>query len=1275
MNNFLSPRQALNKAFLKLNITWDEIGLFREHFLDLFQKIESADREESCKNFVRDFLNKIYYDSNHFISIKKDLDFVIYTGKNDKCSIGVIAEFKHPNNKAEMPKIDQLNVKSLQQLLLYFLQERITHKNLEIKHLIVSNCYEWFIFDAQEFERLFINDKNLVKQFTDYTEGGLSIKDTKDFYKDIAKPAIAAVESDLEFTYFDLRNYQGIVEKATVENSLDETEEKKLIELFKIFSPEHLLKLPFVNDSNSLNKEFYNELLHIIGLTEIKQGSKKLIERKPKKNRNSGSLLESAIRELENLGKLSRLIKPECYGETTEERLFNVALELVITWVNRILFLKLLEGQLIRYHKDDESFGFLNIAKIKNFTALNLLFFSVLARQSANRPEVLQERFPMVPYLNSSLFEPTDLEMEMIVIGNLNGEVLPVFPTTVLKDRGGQRLTGQLDTLQYLFDFLNAYNFGSDGSGGIQKESKSLINAAVLGLIFEKINGYKDGSFFTPGFITMYMCRETIRRAIVQKFNEVKNWNCATFNELKEDLDSDIKKSGDRVITRNEANKIINSLKICDPAVGSGHFLVSALNEIIAIKQELGILQDKTGQTLSRYEIKVENDELAITNSDGDFFEYNPKNTESQRFQETLFHEKQTLIEGCLFGVDINENSVKICQLRLWIELLKNAYYRTDKELETLPNIDINIKRGNSLISRFPLDGDLGAALRKNNLDVVTYRNAVQTYRNAINREQKWEMVKLIESIKGNFKTTLFGTDPNKTKLRQLEGEVYNLENQTSLFEESKADKKAREKKIVKLNNEIDKLKADIEEVESGRLYENALEWRFEFPEVLNNQGDFLGFDVIIGNPPYVSIQDLTQNDKNAVSYYRNIFQSAQQGNFDIYILFLEKLSSLTTKNSASSLILPSKFLTTDYGQIIRQYLLNNKLISEIVDFESYQVFDMATTYTCIVFIDKQEKFFLQFFKTIPFKILEQEAIKYPKLYADLLDRTWIFDDNQVVDIVAKIKYNSISLKDIPCKMSRGSSTGNDKIFVLTENNNKLINGYGEEVEIETNFLIKPIYATDFNRYLFKSNSDNHLIFPYDSNSQNYQLLREDFIKVNYPKAYQYFLNNQMRLQQRKQSNIWYAYSAARSLKNHLTADILVPVLADRGVFTLNLQDSQYTLMAGGGFSINVHNKAVDKRFLLALLNSKLLFFVLCRESNKFRGGYITCTKQYFENLPIKIVSPTSQQSFIRLVDQILITKKSDRNADTTTLEQEIDRLVYELYGLTEEEIAIIENS
>src|SRR5690554_490332 len=230
-------------------------------------------------------------------------------------------------------------------------------------------------------------------------------------------------------------------------------------------------------------------------------------------------------------------------------------------------------------------------------------------------------------------------------------------------------------------------------------------------------------------------------------------------------------------ISKPSLHEVINSLKICDPAVGSGHFLVSALNEIIAIKNDLKILQDKDGKSLNRYEIAVVNDELTITDEDGELFEYNPNSKESQRVQETLFHEKQTIIENCLFGVDINPNSVKICRLRLWIELLKNAYYIQDADsntsaLQTLPNIDINIKCGNSLISRYDLDADIAKALKKSKWDIEMYRIAVSSYRNATSKEHKREMEKLIATIKHDFESEVAQGDKRLVRLNKLKGEI-----------------------------------------------------------------------------------------------------------------------------------------------------------------------------------------------------------------------------------------------------------------------------------------------------------------------------------------------------------------------------------------------------------------------------------------------------------------------------------------------------------------------
>ncbi|MEY4866216.1 MAG: hypothetical protein RLY64_470, partial [Bacteroidota bacterium] len=943
MNNLkeLKPRKALNKAFLKVKPNRSEIEGFKTNLIALLDRTNDTESEEFHKNLVSDFLKKTYYDPNHFINTKGRNDLVIHNGNSAKNSVGVIIEAKKPTNNAEMISSKKLNTKAFHELVLYFLRERITHKNLEVKHLVATNINEWFVFESELFEKLFAQNKGFVNQFEDFEAGRLSGKTTDFFYKAIAEPFIASISSEINYTYFDIREYE------TPLRNNDAKDDNQLIALFKLLSPEHLLKLPFTNDSNSLDKRFYSELLHIIGLKETKEGGKKLIERNKAGERHSGSILEDTIIQLDSLDKLSRLEKPNQFGNTQQERLFNVALELSITWINRILFLKLLEGQLINYHKGDKSYAFLNTHHLKEYDDLNSLFFQVLARKIADRNEDVLKVFAKVPYLNSSLFEPTELEHNTLFISNLKDDkTIPIFSQTVLKDQQGKKRSGNITTLQYLFEFLEAYDFGAEGGAEIQEDNKTLINASVLGLIFEKINGYKDGSFFTPGFITMYMCRETIRKAVVQKFNETKEWHCKNWDDLYEQIEFNT------IEGRKEANSIINSIKICDPAVGSGHFLVSALNEMIAVKNDLKILQDRDGKRLKEYQVEVVNDELIVTDDEGELFEYHPSSKDSQRIQETLFHEKQTIIENCLFGVDINTNSVKICRLRLWIELLKNAYYKNSTELETLPNIDINIKCGNSLVSRFAIDADLKQALKKSKWNINSYRSAVDTYRNAVSKEQKREMERLIADIKSDFRSEISLNDSKAVRYRKVRDELLKLTTQQSLFEMSKKETADWNKKVTQLTEETKKLEAEIEAIKANQIFENAFEWRFEFPEVLNDDGDFVGFDVVIGNPPYVGLQTIKQDSDALTKLGYLTFDKTG----DLYVLFCERGNNILKKNGELSFIIPNKWMSAGYGKNLRNYLLENTNPRKIIDFEKVFVFDEAVVFVCI-FEFKKESF------------------------------------------------------------------------------------------------------------------------------------------------------------------------------------------------------------------------------------------------------------------------------------------------------------------------------
>ena len=1234
--NKLKPRKALNKAFLKVKPNRTEIEGFKTNLIQLLDRINDTESEEFHKNLVSDFLKDTYYKQKHFINTKGRNDLVIHNGDKAKSTVGVIIEAKKPTNKSEMVTTDKLNAKAFQELVLYYLRERITQKNLETKHLIITNINEWFIFDATTFDRLFAQNKKLVGQFNDFEGGRLADTKTDFFYKQIAEPFIADIKAEIEFTYFNLQNYQKPLRN---DNKADDN---KLIALFKLLSPEHLLKLPFTNDSNSLDKRFYSELLHIIGLTETKEGSKKLIGRNKEGERNTGSILEDAVIQLDSLDKISRLERPSQFGNNQQEKLFNVALELTITWINRILFLKLLEAQLITYHKGDKSYSFLNLDKIKNYDDLNSLFFQVLARKYDERNEDVIKVFEKVPYLNSSLFEPTEIEQVTLLISNLKDEkTIPVISSTVLKDKQGKKRTGSLTTLQYLFEFLNAYDFSSEGSEEIQEENKSLINASVLGLIFEKINGYKDGSFFTPGFITMYMCRETIRKAVLQKFNETKNWKC-----------KDIEALYNKIEDAKEANEIVNSLKICDPAVGSGHFLVSALNEIIAVKNDLKILHDRDGKRLKEYQVEVVNDELIVTDEEGELFDYNPNSKESQRIQETLFHEKQTIIESCLFGVDINPNSVKICRLRLWIELLKNAYYKNSTELETLPNIDINIKCGNSLVSRFDIDADLKKALKKSKWTIDSYQIAVDTYRNATSKEQKREMERLIADIKSDFRSEISMNDPKAKRLRKLSGDLFQMSNQGQLFEMSKKEKAAWNKRVAKLTQDTNKLEAEIEAIKANKIFENAFEWRFEFPEVLNDDGDFVGFDVVIGNPPYFPISQLNEKE-----YLGNYFKTFNKSS-DISTLFYEKGLQILRQSGVLTYITTSRFCNTNYGLSLREYV-SKKEIVQIINFNDIQIFEDANVNTLVLEIKNKipENDVLHFKSIIDINQLDSPSTVAKRKYFGT--NQWMFYEDKVLELKEKLDRTSIKLIDLDgIFINRGVTTGANKIFIIDEKlKNDLIDKDPNSIE-----LIKPILkGADIKRY-YNITASNWIIFT-----------RRGTNIENYPAIKEYLLDSKDDLTPgigRKKGNYnWFDIQDNTAFyKEFDKRKIIWTRLSNVNTFSIS-DNKEFTLDSSSFATYN------ESEYLCGILNSKVVLFYFKLGAVIWGKDGIKWFGEFFDNIPIPIANDIQKEEITDIVTEILETKKTNPESDITALEDKINKMVYQLFDLTHEEIEIIENS
>ncbi|MDE6500350.1 MAG: Eco57I restriction-modification methylase domain-containing protein, partial [Rikenella sp.] len=382
----------------------------------------------------------------------------------------------------------------------------------------------------------------------------------------------------------------------------------------------------------------------------------------------------------------------------------------------------------------------------------------------------------------------------------------------------------------------------------------------------------------------------------------------------------------------------------------------SALHEIIATKFDLGILLDDKGFRIKKqnYHIEIENDELIVKDADGEIFHYTPGQPESQRIQETLFREKRNIIENSLFGVDINPNSVHICCLRLWIELLKNAYYTKESgytELETLPNIDINIKCGNSLLHRFCIAESISTILSKTGISISEYRQEVASYKNAHTKEDKYAVNELINRIKSTLRHEIYIQDPLLKSLQSARGELQKLQD-PELFDSDRVSKpnKETEKKIRKLKEKITKKERELEEIKSNRMYLGAFEWRIEFPEVLDDEGNFLGFDCIIGNPPYIQLQSL---GKDSATLERMGYETYERTG-DIYCLFYELGLQLLRTDGLLSFITSNKWMRAGYGASLRRFLAEQTNPIQLIDFAGTRIFDSATVDVNILSLLKQ---------------------------------------------------------------------------------------------------------------------------------------------------------------------------------------------------------------------------------------------------------------------------------------------------------------------------------
>lgn len=1238
----LTIAKSLNKAYRQVPVERPVFNIFKAQLSNYYKQISSIDTEEKLKGDLMDFLKFTFYSQNYKVSPNGDIDCAIHLGVNVTDPVGVIIEVKKPTNATEMITKEDLNRKALQELLLYYLRERHIKKNIQLKQLIVTNVYEYFVFDAHEFERIFYSNKKLIKRFEEFNDGALTSEKTDFFYKEIAADFIANVLDQITYTWFDIRKYKQF---------LDTGNDKRIIELFKFFSPEHLLKKRFQNDSNSLNTKFYSELLYIIGLEEVveKDSKKHIITRRKEVERNQASLLENTITILDSEDWLDNVKDRYSFGKNRQEQLFGVALALTIGWANRILFLKLLEAQLVKYHKGDQSYAFMRPSVIPDYDELNKLFFQVLAKRIVDRSESINTKYGKVPYLNSSLFEISPLERQTIRISSLDNSELPLFSGTVLKD-GQKPRYDKLPTLRYLLEFLDAYDFSSEGSEEVQEQAKTLINASVLGLIFEKINGHRDGSVFTPGAVTMYMSREAIRQTVVRRFNEEMGWSCKDYESLK---NKDIEDYA-------QANAVVDSLRICDPAVGSGHFLVSVLNEIIRTKYDLGILIDGSGKRIKKqdYSIDIENDELLISDEDGNPVSYIPGNQESQRIQETLFNEKRKIIENCLFGVDINPNAVNICRLRLWIELLKNAYYTKESdytELETLPNIDINIKAGNSLLHRFNLGQDISEILRKSGISISAYRKAVSDYKNAHSKEEKHDLEDYLRQIKGNLRTQIGRNDPKVVSLNKLNADLDNLL-APQLFEISKKEQAQRNKQAKDLQAKIAKIQAEVDEIKDNKIFAGAFEWRIEFPEVLDEDGRFVGFDCVIGNPPYIQLQKMgTDADALQKMNYETYERTG-----DIYCLFYEMGMKLLKSGALLSFITSNKWMRANYGKSLREHLSSKYNPTLLIDFANNKIFDSATVLVNILSLEKcgNQGHTISCSVEDGFDVskLSDYVQTHIQVSSFKTDDTWSILSEIELSIKRKVEDAGVPLKNWNVEMYRGILTGyNDAFIITSEKREEILSNCADDSERErTAEIIRPILrGRDIRRYGYEW-ADLWLINTHNGVKDSLERVHIE----DYPAIKQHLDYYWDKIESRADKG-----DTPYNLRNCAYVD----EFSKPKIVWGNLNTRGSYAMAPENMFINAPACMIvpGSQYLLTMLNSKVADYYIRNLGVVRNGGFFEYKPMFVEQIPV----PLPREEVVASIEDVFNSDIPDELKD-----KRLEEIIESMFDFTEPEIAYLRN-
>ena len=835
-----------------------------------------------------------------------------------------------------------------------------------------------------------------------------------------------------------------------------------------------------------------------------------------------------------------------------------------------------------------------------------------------------------IPYLNGGLFELDALD-----------ELKSIFPASYFED---------------LFEFFYQYNFTIDEND--PNDAEVGIDPEMLGHIFENLlEDNKDkGAFYTPKEIVQYMCRESLIAYLTTCVMKKQGENHKPEDKISESVRQLLNKP-EEIVPRmkkehlDDFGSYIRNVKICDPAIGSGAFPMGLLNELVRCRVFINAwAKDEKGNLL-------EGDYAAL---------------------------KTEIISNNIYGVDIEKGAIDIARLRFWLSIIVD-----ERTPHVLPNFDYKFMQGNSLIPTFDgkfinLDTKSQShtnveAMKKDKQHLYElkqqYYKAEGEDKHELNVQIKDTILKLISRQLGYESRSWYQHNAVQTSLSF--DDVTNMsfdEVRQSLPEEKQQTIALAESLHAKLNDK------SIPVAERSQIDIHFFDWRIMFTEVFDNGSD--GFDIVIGNPPYLRIQELRQSNNELAEYLSSKYKSAT-GSFDLYVTFVEQGLKLVKPIGVMYYIMPVKWTNSSFGKGLRGLLCDRSFISSIINFEAYQIFN-ASTYTGIHCFKHSD--------SLSYLELDRDMKNNQELHAYLNSITqsefvkikpntseaWILTNRKVNSVLEKLNKLPLRLSDVFDKIFQGIATSKDDVYFLYNchlTNSFEIEGFSKylkkNVTIEKG-LVKPLLkGEDVHRYepLY---SDRYVIFPYNLSNGRAELFSEQQIANLFPKGYSYLKDCEEELRGREKgrfnNNKWYIFGRGQGINYGGIPKLLAPEISLGGNFMFDSNGHFYSTTTIYGYIKN-DRITISYETLLAIMNSKLCWWFLKNTGTVLANGYYRYKPAYLNPMPIPDIQKEDDSIIKQIVNKIIESTDEVYNKE---LEEELESYIHKIYGLSREDSSIV---